>query len=212
MGAVGLGGFGAEEQATRTFLFTDIEGSTRRWQADPVAMPALLAAHDETLRSAVEGRRGRVFKHTGDGLCAVFASVGDAVSAAIEAQRGLELPVRMAIHTGEAIERDGDFFGVTLGRCARLDTSAVRKTDLEDSISSPVDVALDTDAARGIELLIATPSAAARARLPLRRWRAYLDLTSAERRQSDMRAARVCVALPDHPEVGSSSGTRLYLV
>jgi predicted ATPase/class 3 adenylate cyclase len=112
-------GTGAELQ-THTFLFTDVEGSTRRWEAEPEAMPALLAAHDQTLVVAVEAHRGTVFKHTGDGICAVFPSAAEAVSAAVEAQRNLELPVRMAVHSGEAIQRDGDYFGVALSRCARL--------------------------------------------------------------------------------------------
>ena len=119
MGVGGPGTVGAE-LSSYTFLFTDVEGSTRRWQANQEAMPALLAAHDQTLSEAVELHRGNVFKHTGDGICAVFGSVADAVLAAIDAQRKLVLPVRMAVHSGEAIERDGDFFGVTLSRCARL--------------------------------------------------------------------------------------------
>jgi predicted ATPase/class 3 adenylate cyclase len=108
------------ELSIHTFLFTDVEGSTRRWQAHPEAMPAQLAAHDKALSEAVGLHRGRVFKHTGDGICAVFDSVRNAVSAAVDAQRTLELPVRMAVHSGEAIERDRDFFGVSLSRCARL--------------------------------------------------------------------------------------------
>ena len=59
-----------------TFLFTDIEGSTRRWEADPEAMRAALATHDEVLRSAIEARGGFLFKHTGDGMCAVFTGGG----------------------------------------------------------------------------------------------------------------------------------------
>jgi predicted ATPase/class 3 adenylate cyclase len=113
-------GAGGAESATHTFLFTDVEGSTRRWQEDPGSMRALLSAHDRALTEAVEAHGGTVFKHTGDGICAVFASVSEAVSAAVEAQHTLQLPVRMAVHTGEVIERDGDFFGVTLSRCARL--------------------------------------------------------------------------------------------
>jgi predicted ATPase/class 3 adenylate cyclase len=120
MGVGDPGGSGREEQVTHTFLFTDIEGSTRRWQEDPAQMRALLAEHDETLRRAVEAHRGQVFKHTGDGMCAAFPASGEAVAAAAEAQRELRLPVRMAVHTGEAIERDGDFFGIALSRCARL--------------------------------------------------------------------------------------------
>jgi len=120
MGPGGPTGVSAGELATYTFLFTDVEGSTRRWTADPDGMPAMLAAHDRVLRDAVEGHTGRVFKHTGDGICAVFGSASDAVLAAVEGQRKLELPVRMAVHTGEAIRGDDDFFGIALSRCARL--------------------------------------------------------------------------------------------
>ena len=85
-----------------TFLFTDIEGSTRRWEADPEGMGAALAAHDEVLRQAITGHGGSLFKHTGDGMCAAFASPRAAVDAAVAAQRALELPVRMGLATGEA--------------------------------------------------------------------------------------------------------------
>jgi predicted ATPase len=105
---------------TVTFLFTDIEGSTERWQRDSRAMAEALAAHDELIRSAVERRGGTVFKHTGDGMCAVFPSAPEAVAAALDAQDGLELPVRMGLHTGEAESREGDFFGPTLNRAARV--------------------------------------------------------------------------------------------
>ncbi len=80
-----------------TFLFTDIEGSTRRWEADADAMRGALAAHDEVLRTAIETHRGVVVKHTGDGVVAAFASPTAAVDAAIAAQRQLELPVRMGL-------------------------------------------------------------------------------------------------------------------
>ena len=103
-----------------TFLFTDIEGSTSRWEKDAGVMRAALAAHDVVLRSAVEGHRGVVFKHTGDGMCAAFASPTSAVQAAVSAQRELELPVRMGIATGEAELRDGDYFGTVLNRAARV--------------------------------------------------------------------------------------------
>src|ERR1700748_1982479 len=93
-----------------TFLFTDIEGSTRRWEADADAMRIALAAHDEVLRGAIEGHGGWLFKHTGDGVCAAFASPGSAVDAAVAAQRELELSVRMGIATGEAAPRQGGHF------------------------------------------------------------------------------------------------------
>ena len=107
---------------TVTFLFTDIEGSTRRWQDEPEAKRALLVEHDAILRDVIDKRHGHLFKHTGDGVAAVFASAADAVNAAVDAQARLHavLPVRMGLHTGEAELRDGDYFGSTLNRCARL--------------------------------------------------------------------------------------------
>ena len=109
---------------TVTFLFTDIEGSTRRWEADAEAMRVGLAAHDEVLRSAVEGRGGWLFKHTGDGVCAAFASAPDAVAAAVDAQRRLGLPVRMGVVTGAAEVRGDDYFGPVLNRAARVMAAA----------------------------------------------------------------------------------------
>ena len=103
-----------------TFLFTDIEGSTRRWEADAEGMRVALAAHDGVLRAAIASHGGRLFKHTGDGVCAVFGSPRSAVDAAVAAQRVLELPVRMGIATGEAELRDGDYFGAVLNRAARV--------------------------------------------------------------------------------------------
>ena len=72
------------------------------------------------MRSVVEAHRGTVFKHTGDGVCAVFESARDAIDAAVAAQRQLELPVRMGVASGEVHERDGDYFGPTLNRVARV--------------------------------------------------------------------------------------------
>jgi predicted ATPase len=103
-----------------TFLFTDIEGSTRRWEANADAMRVALEAHNKVLREAVDSNDGRVFNYTGDGMCAVFASPRSAVDAAVDAQRALELPVRMGIATGEAELRDGDYFGTVLNRTARV--------------------------------------------------------------------------------------------
>ena len=111
---------GAAPSGVVTFLFTDVEGSTRRWEADADAMRIALAAHDEVLRSAIEAHGGFMFKHTGDGVCAAFASPTSAVDAAVAAQRELELPVRMGIATGEAELRDGDYFGAVLNRAARV--------------------------------------------------------------------------------------------
>ena len=103
-----------------TFLFTDIEGSTRRWESDADAMRAALLKHAGVLRTAIEKHEGFLFSHTGDGVVAAFTSPRSAVDAAIAAQRALELPVRMGIATGEAELRDGDYFGTVLNRAARL--------------------------------------------------------------------------------------------
>jgi predicted ATPase/class 3 adenylate cyclase len=114
---------------TSTFLFTDIEGSTRRWEQEPEAMADALARHDQILRDAIEAHGGHLFKHTGDGVCAVFGHPCDALTAAIAAQHALlaeawpvrePLRSRMGVHTGVAIHVDDDFFGPTLNRAARI--------------------------------------------------------------------------------------------
>jgi class 3 adenylate cyclase len=112
-----------------TFLFTDIEGSTRLWEGHPDAMRAAVVRHDEAMRAAIRRRAGTVFSTSGDGLAAAFARAGDGVAAGIDAQRVLmaerwpeatPIRVRMGLHTGEAEERDGDYFGRALNRASRL--------------------------------------------------------------------------------------------
>src|SRR5262245_11371475 len=103
-----------------TFLFTDIEGSTRRWEAEPESMRVALETHNKVLRDAAEANDGKVFNYTGDGMCAVFDSPRSAVDAAIAAQLILQLPVRMGIRTGEAELRGDDYFGTVLNRTARV--------------------------------------------------------------------------------------------
>src|ERR1700744_4422652 len=103
-----------------TFLFTDVEGSTRRWEADAEGRRVALAAHDEVLRKAIQTHGGWLFKHTGDGVCAAFASPRSAVDAAVAAQWALELPVRMGLAAGEAELRGADYFGAVLNRAARV--------------------------------------------------------------------------------------------
>jgi predicted ATPase len=110
----------ARPSGTVTFLFTDIEGSTRRWESDPQAMRSVLAVHDAVLRSAIEASGGWLFKHTGDGVCAAFGSARAAIESAVEAQRRLGVPVRMGVATGEVDESDGDYFGPTVNRAARV--------------------------------------------------------------------------------------------
>ena len=114
---------------TFAFLFTDIEGSTRRWESHPDEMSAALARHDALIRRAVGDAGGKVFKAIGDAFCAVFPSPGDALAAALAAQQALAaeswgvlgpLRVRAAVHVGAAEERDDDYFGPVLNRVARL--------------------------------------------------------------------------------------------
>jgi len=114
---------------TATYLLTDIEGSTRLWEADGAAMATALAAHDGLLRSSVEAAGGSVLKGTGDGLLATFDRPEWAIAAALEGQRALDehdwsgmgpIRVRMAIHSGGVEVRDGDLFGPALNRVARL--------------------------------------------------------------------------------------------
>ncbi len=83
-------------------------------------MRSALTAHDEVLRQVIEAHGGFLFKHTGDGVCAAFASPRSAVDAAVAAQHKLELPVRMGLATGEAELREADYFGAVLNRAARV--------------------------------------------------------------------------------------------
>jgi predicted ATPase/class 3 adenylate cyclase len=114
---------------TVTFLFTDIEGSTRRWEQHPEAMNAALARHDALLRAAIEAHAGYVFKTVGDAFCAAFSTAPAALAAALAAQRAVSaetwgqvgpLRVRMALHAGDTHEREGDYFGPPVNRVARL--------------------------------------------------------------------------------------------
>ena len=119
----------AAPSGTVTFLFTDIEGSTRLWQQDEASMSAAVARHDDLLREVVTGHGGEVFATMGDGLAVAFPSASSAVAAALSAQRLLAteawppstpIRVRMGLHTGEAERREGDYFGSAVNRAARL--------------------------------------------------------------------------------------------
>ncbi|MFL5805025.1 MAG: helix-turn-helix domain-containing protein, partial [Roseiflexaceae bacterium] len=114
---------------TVTFLFTDVEGSTRLWEQHQEAMHQALARHDAILRQAIAAHSGHMFKTMGDAVYAAFASAPDALSAALAAQRALliedwgkvgALRVRMALHTGTAQAYAGDYIGLPLNRVARL--------------------------------------------------------------------------------------------
>ena len=120
MGYSVMGSSGVRPSGTVTFLFTDIEGSTARWESDAEAMRNALVEHDELLGREIESHGGWMFKHTGDGMCAAFSTPAAAVRAAIVTQQLLRLPVRMGIATGEAEPRADDYFGPVLNRVARV--------------------------------------------------------------------------------------------
>ena len=119
---------------TLTFLFTDIEQSSRLWDESPEPMRQALTTHNEILIGAIGDHGGTIVKDRGDGFLAVFASAPDACEAALLAQRGLAgaawdeaigpLRVRMALHSGTAEARDGDYFGPEVNRAARLEAAA----------------------------------------------------------------------------------------
>jgi len=120
---------------TVTFLFTDIQGSTRLWERHPDAMRTALARHDVLLRGSIEASGGHVFKTAGDAFYAAFADAEAALAAALAAQialhtqpwslpEGEALRVRAALHLGKAERRDGDYFGAPLSRTARLLSAA----------------------------------------------------------------------------------------
>ncbi len=119
----------ASPSGTVTFLFTDIEGSTRLWEERPEAMRSCVARHDALTRSILEAHDGFIFKALGDAFCAAFPTAPSALDAALELQRalcaeawatGTALCVRMALHTGAAELRDNDYFGQPLSRVARI--------------------------------------------------------------------------------------------
>ncbi len=120
---------GQRPSGTVAFAFTDIDGSTTRWERDRPAMQDALRRHDAVLAAAIAAHGGYVFKTIGDAFCAAFARSSDAVAAMLAAQLALAaedfsavegLRVRAAIHTGSADERDGDYFGPAVNRVARL--------------------------------------------------------------------------------------------
>ncbi len=118
----------ARPTGTVTFAFTDIEGSTQRWDRDRAAMQDAVRRHDALMQTAITKHDGYVFKTIGDAFCAAFARPEDAVAAILDAQHALVaedfspidgLRVRAAVHTGTVDERDGDYFGpARQPRCA----------------------------------------------------------------------------------------------
>ncbi len=115
-----------QPSGTVTFLFTDIEDSARRWDEDPADMADALRVHDAIVRGAIDRHDGFVFGTGGDGFCAAFSTAAEAVAAAVECQTELrddttvDFAVRMGLHTGEAVERDRNYYGSEVNRAARL--------------------------------------------------------------------------------------------
>lgn len=114
---------------TVTFLFSDIEGSTKLWEKHPDAMATALARHDAIMRGAIQSSGGFVFKTIGDQFCAAFAAAPYALESALAAQLALaqeswpgetRIKVRIALHTGSVESRDDDYFGPPVNRVARL--------------------------------------------------------------------------------------------
>ena len=122
-----------EMSSTLTFLFTDIEGSTSKWEEQPEQMAQAVGRHDGLLREAVQGHGGRIVKTTGDGIYAAFETAGDGLAAVIDIQMalldpaataGLGLRVRCGLHSGPVQARDNDYFGGTINRTARIMNAA----------------------------------------------------------------------------------------
>lgn len=120
-------------QGTITFVFTDIVGSTRLWERFPTAMGDAVRRHDALMREIFSSHGGYVFKTVGDACCVAFCDPGTALEAAVEVQRRIRsvgwgeigsLSVRVAVHTGPAESRGGDYFGGTLSRVARIESAA----------------------------------------------------------------------------------------
>ncbi len=122
-----------DPSAVATFLFTDVEGSTRLWEQEPARMRQAMARHDALARRAVQAHGGRVVKMTGDGLHAAFGDGLGALGAslelqdglaALEAEGGLALRARCGMHAGLAERRDNDYHGAAVNRAARIMSAA----------------------------------------------------------------------------------------
>jgi class 3 adenylate cyclase len=122
-----------EQESITTFLFTDIEGSTRLWEEDPERMRPALARHDAIVRAAVEEHRGTIVKMTGDGIHAAFEDPLDALHATRQIQAALANPklthdmplaVRCGVHAGPVEQRDNDYYGSAVNRAARIMSAA----------------------------------------------------------------------------------------
>jgi len=130
-----------------TFLMTDMENSTAQWDASQELMAEAVERHDAMVRAAFDRYGGYTFSTTGHGFAAAFERVGDAVESAVEVQRALQAEpwpepiavlVRMGLHTAEAQERDGDYFGPSVNRAARLMSCGAGGQILVSSTTAPL--------------------------------------------------------------------------
>lgn len=142
-----------------TFLFTDIEASSAAWERDPTVMNQALTTHDQILAGVIRSANGRMFKHTGDGVCAAFRSPADAIGAALTMQRRLQSQtwqggnrplVRIGVHSGAAFPRGDDYFGPGVNQAARvLDVAngdqIVVSASLIDEVPAEVDLTQRTE-------------------------------------------------------------------
>jgi predicted ATPase/class 3 adenylate cyclase len=122
-----------QDPVNLTFLFTDIEGSTSKWEEQPEQMAQAVGRHDALLRDAVQANQGHIVKTTGDGIYAAFSSPAEGLAAVIDIQlalldpaatAGMGLRVRCGLHTGAVHARDNDYFGSTINRTARIMSAA----------------------------------------------------------------------------------------
>ena len=161
---------------TITFLFTDVEGSTRLWEAHPAAMRGVMARHDALLTAVFEQHDGIVVRPRGEGdsLFAVFVRASDAVAAALAGQRALgaeawgevgPLRVRMGLHTGEADLREGDYYGTAVNRSRLAERGSLGSGFGADRIV----VALVDDDVELYDHLLETPQLRECHLVPLRR-------------------------------------------
>ncbi len=174
-----------------TFLFTDVEGSTRRWEAFPDSMAEAIALHDRLLRTADRVRNGYIFKTLGDAFCAAFASPEDALLAALDCQRAVAgqdwsavqgLAVRVAIHAGTAQERGDDYFGPTLSRVARLLLDRSRRPGARLADAPGLPLVASSRVAHRCATWVSTGSRTSRRRnMSTSSWRLALPSTSSTR-------------------------------
>ena len=132
-------------QGPVALLFTDVEEGVRLWEADRGAMTGASARHNRIVREQIEIRGGHVFKMVGEAFRAAFADPSAALATAVSVQRaigaekwppGSPIRVKMALHSGVCVERDGDYIGPVVNRLALL-LSAISRSKYDARFISP---------------------------------------------------------------------------